>query len=195
VTSNGVLVPYRTTPTHFALRFRLPEEVIPLEVDIAKKPSEGGLEPCTSNLEQTTCSDGLQFTGDNPTFMFFFSDQSEPIIPPISVGRAPIPSPGETLDLADTGLPDNFRTQLPFPPVFEKGPVGDESFTFALGFFFPGTQTFDPANTDFFIGKSDFSGFAIPEPSTWSLFLLGFAALAWAGYKRSRKPSRWIEAA
>jgi PEP-CTERM motif len=30
---------------------------------------------------------------------------------------------------------------------------------------------------------------AVPEPSTWAMMALGFAGLAFAGYRRSRKPA------
>jgi PEP-CTERM motif len=34
------------------------------------------------------------------------------------------------------------------------------------------------------------SNFAVPEPSTWAMILLGFAGLGFAGYRRTRSPSR-----
>jgi hypothetical protein len=33
----------------------------------------------------------------------------------------------------------------------------------------------------------DFSAFVVPEPSTWAMLLMGFAALAFVGYRRTRK--------
>lgn len=36
--------------------------------------------------------------------------------------------------------------------------------------------------------SGDFSNTAIPEPSTWAMMLLGFACLAYAGYRRTSAP-------
>jgi hypothetical protein len=38
----------------------------------------------------------------------------------------------------------------------------------------------------FTTGSSDFEFAAVPEPSTWAMLGMGFAGLAFAGYKRSR---------
>jgi hypothetical protein len=35
----------------------------------------------------------------------------------------------------------------------------------------------------------DFIPFAVPEPSTWAMMLLGFLGLGYAGYRRTRKPA------
>ena len=32
----------------------------------------------------------------------------------------------------------------------------------------------------------DFIPFAVPEPSTWAMMLLGFAGLGFAGYRRAK---------
>ena len=34
-----------------------------------------------------------------------------------------------------------------------------------------------------------FLAFSVPEPSTWAMMLLGFGGLAYAGWRRSRKPA------
>lgn len=36
--------------------------------------------------------------------------------------------------------------------------------------------------------SGDFSNTAVPEPSTWAMMLLGFAGLAYAGYRRTSAP-------
>jgi PEP-CTERM motif len=41
---------------------------------------------------------------------------------------------------------------------------------------------FDSATFDFTIAPT-----AVPEPATWATMLLGFAGLAFAGYRKSRK--------
>ena len=37
------------------------------------------------------------------------------------------------------------------------------------------------------IAALDFASPAVPEPSTWAMMALGFAGLAFAGHRRSRK--------
>jgi probable HAF family extracellular repeat protein len=53
----------------------------------------------------------------------------------------------------------------------------------------PGAQFSEPTgmnNAGQAVGSSEFIPPAVPEPSTWAMMLLGFAGLAWAGYRRAK---------
>ena len=50
-----------------------------------------------------------------------------------------------------------------------------------------GTDIVSGAIPPTFNGVFSLSGFAVPEPSTWAMMLLGFAGLGFAGYRHARK--------
>ena len=65
---------------------------------------------------------------------------------------------------------------------FLKVDFGTEDYTNPLSVNF-GERT---TSTDL---KGSWNVSAVPEPSTWALMLLGFAGIAFAGYRRSRPPA------
>ena len=70
-----------------------------------------------------------------------------------------------------------------------------------LGVLGAGNQTVDVSYLLTASGVGDGFGFdfrvggPVPEPSTWAMMLLGFAGLAYAGYRQARKASVLIVAA
>jgi hypothetical protein len=116
--------------------------------------------PTTACTSASDCSDGLRFTNNGVTStMSFFSD-----VEPGQIGGP----------LADTGFPVGFDfTTFAFKEV---GPeTGLNGFIYAAG---PG----DPSLTNFYTGISD-----VPEASTWAMMIIGFAGLAFFGYRGSRR--------
>lgn len=115
--------------------------------------------PNTKCTGASDCSDGLRFLSVNGTsYMSFFSD------------------PGESNVPADTGFPSGFDfTSWQF---MEIGPeAGPNGFTYAAG---PGPEGL----TNFYVGISDYG--AVPELGTWAMMALGFAGLAFAGYRTTK---------
>jgi hypothetical protein len=114
-----------------------------------------------------TFSDALRFTDatgqigggvTNGTLMIFYSDVT----------------PGEAPAKADTGIP---ATGGNFIVRAEVGPeTGDNGFDYQ-----PGGVPY-PGNNEY-VGFSDF---AVPEPTTWVMMIMGFACLGFAGYRKAK---------
>jgi hypothetical protein len=115
--------------------------------------------PSTACTSASDCSDGLRFTNDGKTStMSFFSD-----IEPGQIGGP----------LADTGFPTGFNFL-----TFQRAEVGPET---GLNGFIYNAGPGDPSLTNVYTGISD-----VPEASTWAMMIIGFAGLAFAGYRSSR---------
>jgi hypothetical protein len=65
----------------------------------------------------------------------------------------------------------------------QPGAVGRRGFPDGVSFMTPEKY----GSVVFTTGSSDFEFAAVPEPSTWAMLGIGFAGLALAGYKRSRR--------
>ena len=117
--------------------------------------------PAETCVSASNCSDGLRFTNNGVTStMSFFSD-----VEPGQIGGP----------LADTGFPAGFDfTTFAFQEIGAEN--GLNGFIYNAG---PG----DPSLTNVYTGISD----TVPEASTWAMMIVGFAGLAFASYRSSRK--------
>jgi hypothetical protein len=65
---------------------------------------------------------------------------------------------------------------------------------FAFNFIADGTSntiSFGELNGPSYIGLDDVNITAVPEPATWAMMILGFAAIGFLAYRRSRGRRRW----
>jgi hypothetical protein len=74
------------------------------------------------------------------------------------------------------GFQDNHNLVNAFGDQVYSGPESSPVFA-------PGSFTLGDSNT-FNVGTLTFT--AVPEPSTWTMMLLGFAGIGFAGYRRAR---------
>jgi hypothetical protein len=134
----------------------------------------------------------LGTTIDPSQFVSFTYDGSN-LLPPLTIYNPmfPPPVPPVPNEFAGTLLPGGeLPATLPGPPAAEIGLQLDSQ---------AGVKVLILPNGEWSIGQppGDFGDnaiFAVPEPSTWAMLLIGFAGLAYAGHRTARGRSRALAA-
>jgi hypothetical protein len=106
----------------------------------------------------------------------------------LAVNNYPVAAP--VLQLSDNGeLVGNAVTLTgPYGSAYPSGVGPWLTYTLSFTAGSTGPATLALVDTNLAYSGNDFSLAVVPEPSTWTMMLVGFAGLGFAGYRRACKP-------